>query len=191
MPYATVEWIRDQFPIDISSPEKHKDELLETLAAKFEVIFEDALGFSPVEKVVVGEEHRVSWPARRIRLDFAGVKSIEAVRSDGVVLAGEFKGTRSGFVRGHRLLAGDVEVDYTHGLEEYFEQARLACALYVRREASAIANPNTGNSYATVHPETGIVDRHSTADRNAGRFTGWIDVDRMLQQFPDHRPVIR
>lgn len=63
-----------------------------------------------------------------------------------------------------------------------------ACRQYVR--ASALAGRSGVPRDVIGQSIDGVSTRFSTPDKDAGRPTGYLDVDRLLNSLDDHRPVI-
>ena len=81
-------------------------------------------------------------------------------------------------------------ITYTHGYEAPTAALKRACRLWVRREALADRTPR-GDNLVTQFVEDAaggtFVGREATANWDAGRPTGWLDVDRILNQLPNRR----
>lgn len=78
-----------------------------------------------------------------------------------------------------------LTVVYEHGFETTPAAVRRACALYVWHEATADATPDQGNMLS-IATDVGV-ERRATPDWAAGRPTGWMDVDRILNALDDYR----
>lgn len=187
-PYLTPAQIRDQVP-DLADEDRFTDADLAGLVAEFEGTAERYRGCAFTTREVVGEVHTLDLPGTSLVLRHPLVQEVTALALDGTDLEGDqVLGSASGILTyASGFGVGSVTVSYSHGHETPPAGVLRACRLYVWREAMAEDNPNTGNSYVTSNPQLGIVERSSTADFAAGRPTGWLDVDRLLNGLPDHR----
>lgn len=78
----------------------------------------------------------------------------------------------------------NVTVVYTHGYDTPPPAAREACREYVR---SAIVRARSGQRDVIAQTADGMTLRYSTPDWSAGRFTGFVEVDRLIASLPDER----
>lgn len=78
----------------------------------------------------------------------------------------------------------NVTVVYTHGYDAPPAAAREACREYVR---SAIVRSRSGQRDVIAQTAEGMTLRYSTPDWSAGRFTGFVEVDRLIGSLPDER----
>lgn len=192
MAYLTVPEIRAQRS-DLASGSKYSDDLLAGLVAEFEQLAERYRGVAYATRTTV--EAVTPRPHQPVVLSNPMVQEVTAISSPSgpVSLDGLILDAAAGVIT--HLPAGcpwsPLAVTYTHGLAETPASVKRACLLFVWREASAQANPNTGNSYLATNAELGVVERQSTADWDADRPTGWLDVDRILNGLEDYRtPVV-
>lgn len=168
------------------------DEALDGMVAEFESLAERYRGvaYTPretTETVPVG-------PCRQVVLSWPLVRSVTAVtwRQNDTTTALDADGLAALVVDGSEIgpipgYADTATVTYTHGYDSPPAGVLRACRLYVRHEWLAEQAPNTGNTYMSYNADVGVTERVSTADWSAGRPTGWLDVDRLLNALPDHR----
>lgn len=78
-----------------------------------------------------------------------------------------------------------VTVVYTHGLTAVPARLKRAIALYVQ-EVASLEQSGTGRNMLSQTFDGGST-RYSTPDMAAGRPTGWLEVDRLLNSLPDYR----
>lgn len=196
-PYLDVAALRAQR--DELTETNYSDELLAGLVTEFESTVERYRGVAYRERTRTIRprlEHVRGVVAMRLR-DIE-VTAITAITSAGAPVADP---AAAGIVP-DRL--GDLvvyvplvtsprpSVTYVHGHEEPTPGLTRACELYVWREALAWRNPADGDSYVTATQDvagTQFVQRKLTADPNAGRPTGWIDVDKLINAERDRRPM--
>lgn len=93
------------------------------------------------------------------------------------------------FRRGYYLCGGDdVTVTYSHGYDEPPARLIQACKRFVANEASSDA---TGKSRNVISEAVdGSYIRYGTPDWSAGRPTGWMNVDVVLDGLRNSRPVL-
>jgi len=80
-----------------------------------------------------------------------------------------------------------IVVAYTHGFPTPPPQCLRACQQYVRAVALS-DNSNVSRDVISTAVD-GRSERYSTADKSAGRPTGYLEVDRLLNSLPDFRTV--
>jgi len=185
-PYRTPTDLRAEFP-DLASTDLHPDARLEGLVAEFERKLEDDKGFAMVRRDVTAEPHRRTTAASSLVLNHVDV-DIDTVELsiNGTTLASaryDVDGPAGIIDFTSPVGPGNITAAYTHGPpagEDLRPDVYRACGLYVLHEALAQANPNTSNSYLRQN-ELGVIERESTSDPDAGRLTGWIDVDRICR----------
>lgn len=77
-----------------------------------------------------------------------------------------------------------VEITYAHGYDSPPPTVLRACREYVR--ACALSDRTSiGRDVVTQADGAGGYTRFSTPDKAAGRPTGWLEVDRLLNSAPD------
>lgn len=78
-----------------------------------------------------------------------------------------------------------VSIDYTHGFQTPPKALLRACRQYVRgvatRDGSGVPRDAIGQRF-----DDGSYIRYSTPDASAGRPTGYLEVDRLLNTLPDY-----
>ncbi len=188
-PYLSADDLRASVP-DLSSDALYTDAQLEALVAEFESLVERYRGvaYTPRE----AEDTLIAEAIGVLFLRWPYVGTVTAVTVDGTVateddIAGLRVWPEGRVDQGWWAAGAQITITYTHGMEAPPPGVLRACRLFVRREAEAERHPNPGNAYATTNTELGIFTRESTANWAEGRPTGWLDVDRALNQLPDHR----
>jgi hypothetical protein len=185
-PYTTAATVRSQVP-PLVNPDNFSDELLDSYIAEFEGICEEYRGvaFTPrdtSETVLLGRSGAVllTWPQ---------VRSIASVTVDGTALTPEqYEADLSGRIFG---LAGKrAVVAYSHGFDPppappYGPAVVRATVQYVR--AVALADQSNVGRDVIAQTYEGMTLRYSTPDKRAGRPTGFVEVDRLLNSLPDYR----
>lgn len=165
------------------------DEVLEARVRQFEEIAERARGvaFTPRERTVLARPWRCGpwW-----RLLNRAVRTIDEVTVDGVIVVvatprieadqlGDL--TDLGYV-----VSGRPTVTYTHGLDEPPQVILDACAEYV--EALTAARNSGVSRNVLSQAVDGATTRYSTPSWPDGRYTGWLEVDRLINSAEDWRP---
>lgn len=78
----------------------------------------------------------------------------------------------------------NVTVIYTHGHQSPPPAVREACREYVR---SAVVRSRSGQRDVIAQTAEGMTLRYSTPDWSADRWTGFVEVDRLIGSLPDER----
>lgn len=184
-PYLTAAEVRTRQP-DLQSATAWPDEMLAELVESFEERIEGDVGFGVAYRV---REATVSVTARsgavvlpHVMVDPASVSIVRAT-GDVSVPSTHVSG-HAGVIRSHLAGDGEITVSYEHGYPKPPVAMLQACSLWVWHEAKAQRTPATNNSYARYNPDAGGIERISSADPDAGRITGWLDVDRLLSGIP-------
>lgn len=190
-PYLTPAQVRRRRSDLVES--EFPNELLTDLVAEFETDIERARGCAFTTRTETETRHLPAG-CRSVKLAHPLVQAISSITVDGTPIdhtVAEIVGPYR-----NRLicpgLAGEVVITYTHGFTTTPPKVRRACALWVWHEAQSDANPTPGNSYMTARIDQGgatVVNRTSTPDWAANRFTGYIDVDKLINQLFDYRPI--
>lgn len=190
-PYLSVDALRQAMP-DLRSETNFPDETLTGLIAGFARLAERARGCAFTVREAT-ETVYVDRRATGVMLKWPFVREVTTFTLDGDDLtATKHLNADAGILLYPAGIGcGDLVVSYTHGITETppLEVIR-ACRLYVWREAMADKNPNTGNAYSTTtqgQDGYAFTERQSTPDWSANRFTGWLDVDKILNQLDDYR----
>lgn len=189
MPYLTATDVRSRVERTASVDPLfgYTDEAVDELIAEFEEVAEDYLGFSCVPRTAT-EVVSVASFSDRLVLARPKVRSVTSVTIDGVALAAASYETdlAAGVIRrvsgGMFSPADPATVVYVHGLTEPPVRIKRACALYV---ASVAESEKSGTSRNVLSQGMdGGTTRYSTPDKRAGRPTGWLEVDRLLNSVP-------
>lgn len=184
LPYLTGTQLRAQVP-DLAG---WTDEQLDPYVTEFEQLAERYRGvaFTPrtatIEKQGQGDQLLLLDHAPIISVTDAAIDAVDVDLADVTVDKAIGSLSRLAGWRGT-----SVAISYVHGIPAPPAAILRACRLYVWREALSDANPDASNSYVRSNPDLGVVERQSTADFAAGRPTGWLDVDRLLNGLPDER----
>ena len=84
---------------------------------------------------------------------------------------------------------GTVEVVYKHGYQTPPAEMVRAATAYV----GCVLNIDAAKgrrAYLSNGPDGFTVNPDGTPDPSRGRYTGFIEVDRLIESLPDHRPVV-
>lgn len=195
-PYLDLATLRD-LRVELT-PTNFTDEMLAGLVAEFEPVVERARGVAYRQRT---QTIRPRLENKRgvlvMRLRHVEVTAITEISSAGATVAdpdaAEIVPDRLGdlVVYPSLVTSPAPTVTYIHGHEEPTPGLVRACALYVWHEALAWRTPDAGNAYVTATADIAgnqFVQRRGTADPAAGRFTGWLDVDKLINAEPDRRP---
>lgn len=190
---ATLRTLRGEL-----TPTNYSDELLAGLVAEFEPIVERARGVANRSRT---RTIRPRLERKRgvlvMRLRDVEVTAVTAITSGGVPVAdpqtAEIIPDQLGDLVTYAplVISPAPTITYQHGHPEPSPGLVRACALYVWHEALAWRTPDAGNAYVTATQDVAgnqFVQRRGTADPAAGRFTGWLDVDKLINAEPDRRP---
>lgn len=171
---------------------RYPDQVLTDLIAEFEEIAEDYRGVAYEPRTAV-ETHTTPLTVASIRLRHIRVRSITSITVDGTTVdSGSYTYTdfgtvesRVGFRASGLFAVGTAVVMYSHGYDSPPQRVLRACREYVRSCAAA-GNSNVPRDIIATSAD-GMTTRYSTPDKRAGRPTGYIDVDRLLNSMPDER----
>lgn len=98
--------------------------------------------------------------------------------------ADRYSFTEGGVITFVSCPTGTVVVTYTHGYAETPKRIIRACVEYV---SSVLRADSSGQSRDVIAQGfDGGFTRYSTPDKDAGRPTGWLEVDRLLDSMPDY-----
>jgi hypothetical protein len=180
-PYTTAANVRSLVP-PLADTSVYPDAVLTAAIAEFEGIAEDYRGvaFTPrdtTETVHLGTSGvmLLTWPL---------VRSITSVTVDGTVLVtGQYRVGDAG--RLFDLSGEAATVVYSHGFDAPPAGLVRACVQYVR--AVALADQSGVARDVIAQTYEGMTLRYSTPDKRAGRPTGFVEVDRLLNSLPDYR----
>ena len=168
----------------INDDDRFTDELVESLVAEFELIFEDAAPFAAEPRTVEGEEHTATRNGS-IALHHTKIRTLDEVRVEGAALpAGSLAALslRKGPGVVARLYVPNgslVEVDYTHGMDAPDAVITRACVEYVRAAGLEFLSKKPRNTTGYTD-DSGFSFRESTPDKQQRRWTGFIAVDRLI-----------
>lgn len=127
--------------------------------------------------------------ACQLVVPFSMVTSVDAITIDGVAQnVGDVTLWPEGVLEWSTTWpSGDaITVTVTHGYTTPPDVLVTACGEYVRSEAPFLRT-NAPRNTISYTDDSGFSYRESTPDFGAGRPTGWIAVDRRLNQLPDMR----
>lgn len=201
MAYMTVDILRSRVPA-LVDPAAFPDLDLSDLISEFEDLAEQYRGVSYETKAGVVEKHELrgesvvwtDWPRLQsvtsVLVDLYGLTqtmNLAAVHVEVETGRIDLGSLFTSPVLTHGSFSGTATVTYTHGLTDPIPPGLLrACRLYVR--ACALRDQSTvGRDVLTQAFEGGGTTRYSTPDWKAGRPTGYLDVDSLLNQLRDYR----
>jgi hypothetical protein len=177
---------------------RYSDDQLDGYVAEFEGLAESYRGVAFTPRSAV-ETCTVCSGTSRILLNWPKVRSITSVVVDGnTVEASTYRATEagvlvssSGFVAGGAFPEAQAVVSYDHGFDAPTASVMpgsvllRACREYVRVVALADRSSVPRDIISTS--ADGLSTRYSTPDWGAGRPTGYIEIDRLLNTLPDYR----
>lgn len=124
--------------------------------------------------------------ADRLVLDRKRIRSVTSVTVDGVALsATRIKLDPAGVLHIIGTVSGLVVATYSHGYDSPPSLVLDACTEYVFCVLTGHASGVSRNTLSVG--SDGGTTRYSTPDWNAGRPTGWLDVDQLLNDLDDER----
>jgi hypothetical protein len=196
-PYLTPTGIRAAVP-SLENTGKYSDTQLADYIAEFEQIAEDYRGVAFTPRTAV-ETQTICSGASAVALNWPKVRSVASVVVDGTTIdSSTYRVTEAGvlmsstgFVAGGAFPEAAAVVTYDHGYDVPTTTTRpgsvllRACREYVRIVAVADRSSVPRDIIATS--ADGMSTRYSTPDLKAGRPTGYLEVDRLLNSLPDHR----
>lgn len=181
----------------IQDSDKFPDDRLDELVAEFESIAEDYRGVA-YEPRTATETHVLSEGGRWLRLRWPDTRSVTSVTitspsvggTSTVIASDGYLAVADGYVHYPVGFAGGtiVVVVYAHGADDPPPSVVRACREYVR--ACALTDRSGVPRDVIAQSEGGSYTRFSTPDRTAGRPTGFLEVDRLLNSLPDRRRVL-
>lgn len=173
----------------VGDPGEHDDELIEGLVAEYEELAERARGVAYRHREATFTTGMVSGCP--ILLPHVQIVSIDSVTVDGVPWTTEQVEALS-FDAG----TGAIDVDawwgrravitYTHGFGTPPPAILRGCREFVRARALA-EKANAPRNAISWQDDSGWSYRTSTADWNAGRYTGLMVVDDAINSVTDYR----
>jgi hypothetical protein len=198
-PYLAPATIRAAVPA-LADPSKYPDQTLADLVAEFEWLAEDYRGvaFTPRTEV----ETQTIYPgATAIVLNYPRVRSVASLVVDGVTIssttyrvteAGWIEST-TGFITGGAYPTAQAVTTYSHGYDVPTSTGPpgspgapllRACREYVR--ICAIADRSSVPREIIASSADGMTSRYSTPNKDQGRPTGYLEIDRLLNQLPNY-----
>ncbi len=166
------------------------DEVLADRVHQFEQIVERARGvaFTPRTRTVLARPRSLGMWEGWWRLRDIEVRTIDEVVVDDVAVAGTYHPVPDQL--GDLVLVGSVSgrptITYTHGLDGPPEVLLDGCAEYV--ESVTVARESGVSRNTLSQAFDGGTTRYSTPSWPDDRFTGWLEVDRLINSAPDYRP---
>lgn len=194
MAYQSAAALRGAVSV-LADTTKFPDVVLTDLVSEFEKIAEDYRGAAFETRTVTGEEHLVTRPRRTLGLGNVFVRTVTSLTVDGTSMTGGgadyYIDKAPGIIRFVAGLTGTnqtVLVSYTHSISTTataYPQLIRACREYVR--SCALSDRSGVPRDVIAQSLDGGYTRYSTPDKDAGRPTGWLEVDRLLNSIPDYR----
>lgn len=196
-PYLTAAQIRAAVPT-LSDQGKYPDAVLQDLVAEFEQVAEEYRGVAFTPRTAV-ETQTICSGATSIVLNWPRVRSVASLAVDSTTVSSStYRVTEAGvlqsstgFIVGGAFPEAQAVITYDHGYDVPTSTVApgsvllRACREYVRSCAVAGASNVPRDIIATS--ADGLTTRYSTPDKKAGRPTGYIEVDRLLNTLPDYR----
>lgn len=186
MPYLTADALRSTPAL--ADEGKFLDADLEGCVAEFEDIAERYLGVAFISRSA-SESYALDITTDRLKVE-QKVISITTFTIDGVAqVAGTdydlYKDVGLIVMSGKLAKGVDIVLVYTYGYATTPATITAACREYVRSVALQRSLNKTREVISTSVDGTFV--RYSTPDWDAGRPTGFMEVDRLLNSAPDHR----
>jgi hypothetical protein len=172
--------------MDLSNTTTYPDPDIEALVAEMDETVCQYRGFAPTTRTAT-EVVRVQAATQALVLAWPLVQSITSVTVDGDALDTDTYTLDGSVIYYDSTFSSSypATVVYTHGATTVSDTLKRATALYV---ASVFKSEESGVSRDAISQNfDGVTTRYSTPDITAGRPTGWLEVDRLLNLLPDHR----
>lgn len=189
MAILTASDVRAQVGKPLEDAGRFTDELLDALIAEFTEVAEQYRGVAYEPTTIAGETHFVPRPVTRLTLRHALVRLVDTVIVNSTVTTAYDVDLRAGILWLPIPEASTVAVTYSHGYDEPPSAVLRACREYVRScaltDRSGVPRDVIAQSFGD-----GSYTRFSTPDMRAGRPTGWLEVDRLLNMLPDYRSAM-
>jgi len=196
-PYLTPAQIRAAVST-LADSAKYPDTALSDLVAEFEQVAEEYRGVAFTPRTAV-ETQTVCPGAASVTLNWPRVRSITSVVVDGTTVSSStYRVTEAGilqssagFYAGGAFPEASAVVTYDHGYDVPTSTVApgsvllRACREYVR--VCAVADRSNVPRDIIATTSDGMSTRYSTPDKKAGRPTGYLEVDRLLNTLPDYR----
>lgn len=189
-PYLTVAEVKRRVGRTASSAvlDGYSDTDIAELVTELEETVEEYRGVAFVTRTAT-EVHRVPRATCELVLHQPLVQAVTSLTIDGTVISSSLyePDADEGIIRYDSAFSPDypATVVYTHGYTAVPARLKRATALYVQEVASLEAS-GTGRNLLSQNFDGGST-RYSTPDPMAGRPTGWLEVDRLLNMLPDYR----
>lgn len=191
MPYMTASALRSAVPA-LNDTGKYPDSVLTGLITEFEEIAEEYRGVAYIPRTAT-ETFTVPLASSAIILRHVRVRSVTSVVIDGNTVdptSYDYTDhgtlvTRVGFLGSAYMPVSRAVIVYSHGYDSPPQGVLRACRMYVYYSAMADRSAVPRDIIATS--ADGLTTRYSTPDIRAGRPTGYLDVDRLLNSQPDER----
>lgn len=194
MAYLSVADVRAAVPA-LRNATTYPDATIERAVASFEEIAEDYRGVA-YEPRTETEVFVLDCPRTTLRLTHPKVRTITSVTVTAPAVGGTptvIAAALYTFDPDSGILSYPTGFDadaragviYVHGLDEPPQTLIDATLDYVR--ARALQGGSGVPRDAISQSVEGMTTRFSTPDKNAGRPTGYLDVDRLLNSLPDYR----
>lgn len=185
MAYVTVAEVRERVPV-LADATAYPDAWIADGVAEFAELVENYRGvpYEPTtttELWTIGSGRSTSW----LSLSRPQVLSIDAITVDDVPIDPATYTLNLGIVVGPAGFTGQVSVTYTYGFPAPTARLKRACRIYVR--ATLLSDASGVSRDVITQAFEGGTTRYSTPDWTAGRPTGWLEVDGILNSLPDHR----
>jgi hypothetical protein len=187
MAYMTAAELRQRVTA-LQSDAKFPDDVLTDLVAEFQEIAERYRGVA-YQPTTTTETIYTSRAVDAVALHHLPIRSVTSVTVDGTTLdASSFEvDALAGGIVVTVAFNVPVVVEYIHGLDEPPATLLRACREYVR--ACALSDRSSvGRDVLVLADGAGGTTRYSTPDWDAGRPTGYLEVDRLLNSLDDYRP---
>jgi hypothetical protein len=189
-PYVTATEIRRTVAA-LTNEVTYPDEALASYVREFEEIAEEYTGTAWTPRQAsdtfdVGDHWRTLYGTELRPLSHLNIRAITLVNVDGVEVD-----PTSYTLKPNALIArpdgfgNHAVVTYEHGLDQPPQVLRRACMLYVRMVA--LGDQSGLSREVIVQSSEGVTFRYSTPDWRAGRPTGFLDPDRLLNTLPNYR----
>jgi hypothetical protein len=190
-PYLTPAQIRDRVPA-LADPNKYPDVVLSDLVTEFEELAEEYRGVAFTPRTAV-ETQTIAPGSTVLILNYPRVRSVASLVVDGTtVVSTTYKATEAGWLESSTGLSiaggfasAEAVVTYDHGFDSPPMGLLRACREYVR--ICAIADRSSVPREIIASSADGMTSRYSTPNKEQGRPTGYLEIDRLLNGLPDYR----
>lgn len=160
---------------DVADVQQFSDEDLDAYVATFQDIAERYCG-RYFEEASVTETVEVCGTVMILRTPLVSIDTFEVEGTASTVYELDTNGMASGVLRLTSHVTGTVEIGYTYGAAT--PGIERACVQYVR--SSALRDNSSASRDVISQGFEGGSTRYSTPDWAAGRPTGYIEVDSLL-----------